>query len=175
MTTYNTESFMALDTQTQNNLELFRSSRSGKSEGSLLAVIDLTRTAMGGRLLRKWVGQPLLDITELTQRLDAVEWFYQDNLMRNRVISLFNDMADMERLINRIKANIASPRELAALKRGLEIVPKLKEILGGSPLDWLKENLKPQPDIVELITKSISRPTSCQPGRRRSYTTRFFS
>jgi DNA mismatch repair protein MutS len=155
LTTYNTEAFMALDTQTQNNLELFRNSRYGKFEGSLLAVVDLTRTAMGGRLLRKWLGQPLLDISELTKRLDAVDWFFRDNLVRQQVIGLLSDMADIERLINRVKANIASPRELTALKQGLETVPRLREILNSSPLEWLKENLKPQPDIVELISKSI--------------------
>jgi DNA mismatch repair protein MutS len=70
---------MALDVQTQNNLELFRSSRTGKSEGSLLSVIDLTRTSMGGRLLRKWLGQPILELKELTSRQDAIEWFLKEN------------------------------------------------------------------------------------------------
>jgi DNA mismatch repair protein MutS len=155
LTTYSAESFMALDTQTQNNLELFRSSRSGKSEGSLLAVIDLTRTAMGGRLLRKWVGQPLLDIKEIESRHLAVGWFNNDSLLRSQMVGLLSNMADLERLINRVKGNIASPRELAALKRGLDIVPQIKDILDNSPLEWLKENFKPQPDILELINKSL--------------------
>ncbi len=155
LTTYSTESYMALDMQTQNNLEIFRSSRSGKAEGSLLSVIDLTRTAMGGRLLRRWLGQPLLDIAVLTQRQDAIQFFYQDSLVRGQTISLLNDMADMERLINRVRSNIASPREIVALKHGLETIPKLKEVLENSTLAWLKEDLKPQPDIVELIGKSM--------------------
>ncbi|MDD5704241.1 MAG: DNA mismatch repair protein MutS, partial [Dehalococcoidales bacterium] len=146
---------MALDMQTQDNLELFRSSRSGKAENSLLAVIDLTRTAMGGRLIRKWVGQPALDISGLTRRLDAVEWFYGDSLVRQQVIGLLSNMADLERLINRIRSNIASPREIAALKRGLETIPSLKEKLEGCRMEWLKEGLKPQPEIVDLIGRSL--------------------
>ncbi len=119
---------------------------------------------MGGRLLRKWLGQPLLDINILRQRQDAVEYFHNDSLIRNQVISLLSDMADMERLINRIKGNIASPRELIALKRGLETIPRLIEILKDSPLDWLKEDLKPQPDIVELISKVYRGTAAGQPG-----------
>ena len=73
LSTYSTSSFMALDVNTQNNLELFRTSRSGATGGSLLSIIDLTKTAMGGRLLKRWLGQPLLDITELARRQDAIE------------------------------------------------------------------------------------------------------
>jgi len=158
LSTYSTGSFMALDIQTQNNLELFRSTGradGGKVDRSLLGVIDLTRTAMGGRLLRKWLGQPLLDLTELVRRQDAVEWFSRETLLRTRVISLLSDMADLERSITRIKGNIASPRELVALKRGLEAVPAIKEALESSSLACLKESLKPQPAIIELISSSI--------------------
>lgn len=155
LNTYSTEDFMALDFQTQNNLELFRSSRSGKTEGSLLAVIDLTRTAMGGRLLRKWVGQPLLDIEALQKRQAAVDWFFQNGLTRTGAIALLSDMADMERLINRVKGRIATPREVAALKRGLESVPQFKVLLENCDLEWLKTELKPQTELVELISQSL--------------------
>jgi DNA mismatch repair protein MutS len=155
LATYSTDSFMALDMQTQNNLELFRSSHAGRAEGSLLSVIDLTRTAMGGRLLRRWLGQPLLDIGELSRRQDAAEWFYRDSLVRSQVIGLLSDIIDLERSINRVKGNIASPRELVTLKRGLEIIPKLKEILESSQIESLKQDLRSQPDIVELISKSL--------------------
>ena len=158
MATYSPQSYMALDRQTQSNLEIFRpSSRldSARAEGSLLSVIDLTRTAMGGRQLRKWLGQPLLDTRELTRRQSAVEWFFEDSLRRSQTIKYLNDMPDMERLINRIRGNMASPRELVALKRGLESIPQLRELLDTGPLDWLKENIIPQPDIVELINKSL--------------------
>jgi DNA mismatch repair protein MutS len=158
LSTYSTEAFMALDLQTQDNLELFRSSSrrdSAKTDGSLLSVLDLTRTPMGGRLLRKWVGQPLLDLDELKRRQDAIEWFYKDGQVKGRVISLLSDMSDLERVINRIKGNLAGPREPVALKRGLETVPALKEILDNSPLERLKENIRPQPEIVELISHAL--------------------
>ncbi|HSW57892.1 MAG TPA: DNA mismatch repair protein MutS, partial [Dehalococcoidales bacterium] len=155
LNTYSTGSFMALDFQTQNNLDLFQSSRSGKTGGSLLSVLDLTRTAMGGRMLRKWIGQPLLDLPALDQRLDAVEWFFQNSVTRLRAIGLLSDMADMERLINRIKGRIASPREVAAMKRGLEILPEMKDLLQTCPLQWLSAEIKPHPDLIELIRLSL--------------------
>ncbi len=156
LTTYSTESFMALDLQTQNNLELLHSSRTLKAEGSLLSVLDFTRTAMGGRLLRKWLGQPLLDIQQLNQRLDAVQWAYNESLKRLKFIALLSDVADMERLINRIKTGIASPREIIALRKGLEVIPEIKSIIEASPLNWLEKDLHPQPEIVELIGKAIN-------------------
>lgn len=155
LNTYATEAFMALDYQTQNNLELFRSTRTGKIDGSLLSVIDLTRTPMGGRLLRKWVGQPLLDLDALQQRQSAVDWFFHNGQARARTIALFNDMADLERLTNRIKTQIAGPREVVALKRGLETVPAFRETLAECPLEGLKVDIRPQTDLVELITKAL--------------------
>jgi DNA mismatch repair protein MutS len=153
LTTYSTDSFMALDEQTQRNLELFSSSRSGSVGGSLLSIIDLTRTAMGGRLLKRWLGQPLLDITELNKRQDAIGWFYDSTLARNQTISLLGEVADPERLINRIKGGIAAPRELASLRRSLEVIPKLRQVL--ELIDWLKDELKPCPEVVDLVSRAI--------------------
>ncbi len=129
LSTYYTKEFMALDAQTQRNLEIFQGARSGNSDGSLLAVIDATKTPMGGRLLRKRLGQPLLDPAELNRRLDAVAWFVDNSMARHQVVAALKDTADLERLINRIRSEIAIPRELVTLKHSLETVPKLKEIL----------------------------------------------
>jgi len=161
LTTYSTDSFMALDVQTQRNLELFHSSRFGTVGGSLLSIIDLTRTAMGGRLLRRWLGQPLLDITELNKRQDAIGWFYAHALTRNQTISLLGEVADLERLINRVKGDIAAPRELIALRRSLEVIPKLQQVLESeSSINWLMGELKPCPEVVDLISQAIVE----QPG-----------
>jgi len=154
LSTYSTDSFMALDEQTQRNLELFQGNRSGTTEGSLLSIIDLTKTAMGGRLLKRWLGQPLLDVAELNKRQDAISWFYENTLARSQTISLLGGVTDLERLINRVKSGIASPRELVALRRTLELIPRLKPIL-DSPITWLREGLKPCQDIVDLISKAI--------------------
>jgi len=157
LSTYSTDSFMALDEQTQTNLDLFRSSRSGTAVGSLLSVIDLTKTAMGGRLLKRWLGQPLLDITELVKRQDAINWFYDNTLARNQAVSSLGDVADLERLINRIRGNIATPVELVTLRCGLEVIPKLREVIeGDSSINWLKDELKPRQDVVDLISEAIA-------------------
>jgi DNA mismatch repair protein MutS len=159
LTTYATDSFMALDEQAQRNLEIFQGARSGSVEGSLLSVIDATRTPMGGRLLRKWLGQPLLDVEALDKRLDAIGWFVENTLVRRRVIGILKDLADLERLINRVRGEIAIPRELIMLRRSLEAVPKLKEIIDSAgatdTIDWLKDGLKPCDEVVVLISNAI--------------------
>jgi DNA mismatch repair protein MutS len=156
LATYATGSFMALDQQTQTNLELFRGSRSGNVSGSLLSVIDLTKTAMGGRLLKRWLGQPLLDITELVKRQDAIQCFYDNTLVRGQVISSLGEVVDLERLINRVKSNIAGPRELVSLRRTLEAIPGLQKIVEShTSVKWLSEALRPCPDVVALIAGAI--------------------
>jgi DNA mismatch repair protein MutS len=165
LTTYFTDAFMALDSQTQINMELFRSSRSGTVSGSLLSVIDLTRTAMGGRLLKRWLGQPLLDISELVKRQDAIAWFADNTLPRSEAISLLGEVPDLERLINRIRGGIAQPGELANLRRGLEIIPELREIIEDTgELGWLKDELKVRDDVVGLLCEAIMEMPSSNLG-----------
>ena len=165
LSTYFTDSFMALDVQTQRNLELFRTSRDGTAEGSLLSVIDRTKTAAGGRLLRRWLSQPLLDITELKRRQDTIGWFADNSLARNSTISLLNEIADLERLINRVRSGTALPRELVTLRRNLEAVPGMKEIIGESgQLGWLNDRIKPHPEAVRLICEAITDEPAASPG-----------
>ena len=154
LATYSTESFMTLDAQTRRNLELFQSSRLGLTAGSLLSVIDLTKTPMGGRLLKKWLGQPLLDIKQLERRQQAVACFMLPQ--RAEIISLLSKLGDVERLINRVRAGIATPRELVSLRRSLEQLPQLKTILSAdAALEWLYSELKPCEDVVSLIFSAI--------------------
>jgi DNA mismatch repair protein MutS len=157
LATYTTDNFMALDEQTQRNLEIFQGARSGSLEGSLLSVIDATKTSMGGRLLRKWLGQPLLDVPALNKRQDAIDWFAYKTLERRQIIDMLKNVVDLERLINRVRSEIAIPRELVTLRRSLEAIPKLKEIIdaGDGAIDWLKEELKPCPEPIDLISKAI--------------------
>ncbi len=167
LATYATESFMALDVQTQRNLELFQASRTGAVEGSLLSVIDLTRTAAGGRMLKKWLGQPLLDIAKLTRRQEAIGWFVDGTLARRQTVSLLGEVADLERLINRVKSCIVLPREMVTLRRSLEAVPKLREILESEDshaIDWLTGELKPCPEVIDLIAGAIADEPSAGPG-----------
>ncbi|MDD5591540.1 MAG: DNA mismatch repair protein MutS, partial [Dehalococcoidales bacterium] len=159
LTTYSTDSFMALDAQTQKNLELFYSGREHKSDGSLLSVIDLTRTPMGSRLLKRWLGQPLLDITELNKRQDIITWFFDNTMARNQTTSWLDKVGDLERLINRIRSDVATPRELIGLKQGLEVIPQLIEVIDAdnedSVIGSLRKELKPRQDVIDLITEAI--------------------
>jgi len=156
LSTYSTDSFMSLDDRAQSNLEISRSA-GGAYKGSLLSIIDQTKTAMGGRLLRRWLSQPLLEIKELTLRQDAIAWFVESSLARAKLIALFSQIADIERLINRTAGGSALPAELIALRRSLETLPAILETLGssGAGIDWLKSNLKPMPDVVELIARAL--------------------
>ena len=125
LTIYTTGSFMALDSQTRRNLELFAAGRNESKELSLLAALDRTKTPMGGRLLRQWLGQPLLDLPELDQRLDAVDHFYLDGLKRANSISALGKVSDLERIVGRIVSGTVAPRELIALKDGKhEFIPR---------------------------------------------------
>ena len=152
---YSTGSFMALDSQTRRNLELFSAGRNESKELSLLATLDRTKTPMGGRLLRQWLGQPLLGLPELEQRLDAVDHFYQDGLKRASAVSRLAKVADLERIAGRIVSGSVLPRELVALKDGLAAVPGLCESLDNPKLDWLQTQLAPLPDVCSLIHDSI--------------------
>jgi DNA mismatch repair protein MutS len=157
LATYSTDSFMTLDGQTIRNLELFQGGRWGETGHSLLSIIDLSKTAMGGRLLKNWLGHPLLDLALLNRRQEAVAWFHQNNLARQKVISLLSDIADLERLINRVSSGRVMPRELLALRSSLEKVPGLiAAIADGDDINWLSGELKPCPDIVDLIARAIA-------------------
>ena len=158
--TYNATGHMVLDAQTRRNLELFAGGREGRREGSLLAVLDQTRTALGARLLRRWLGQPLLDITSLHERQDLVTSFFEDGLRRGSLREALGAIPDLERLVGRIGAGIASPREVVALRRGLEAVEGVRQALAGdeagSPAERLLSGLLPCEDMIQLIADAIA-------------------
>ncbi|MCB0195402.1 MAG: DNA mismatch repair protein MutS, partial [Anaerolineae bacterium] len=147
LTAYSTDSFMNLDASTRRNLELTETIRGGSSQGSLLGVLDNTITAMGGRLLRTWLHQPLLDVDALNQRLDDVETFTQQTLTRGDLRTCLKEVADLERLTNRVSQGIALPRDLLAIQRSLHIVPHAVEILAA--LEGKAEAKKEIPEIEE--------------------------
>jgi len=150
---------MTLDGQTIRNLELFQGGRWGETGNSLLSIIDLTKTAMGGRLLKNWLGRPLVDLAVLNRRQGAVAWFHENSLSREKVIHLLSDIADLERLVNRAGGGRIIPRELLGLRSGLERVPDLRMAMteGDAPIaSWLSDELKPCPDIVDLIGRAIA-------------------
>jgi len=157
LATYSTDSFMILDGQTTRNLELFQGGRWGETGNFLLSIIDLTRTPMGGRLLKNWLGHPLLDVAELNKRQEAVAWFHRNTMARQKVLSLLTDIADLERLVNRVGSGKVMPRELITIRSSLEKIPELREAMEvGSSVDWLRGELKPSPDIVGVIDQAIA-------------------
>jgi DNA mismatch repair protein MutS len=160
--TYSTSEFMTLDASTRRNLELTRTIRTGSVKGALLGVLDDTVTAMGGRLLRQWLNQPLLDVDKLEQRLDAVEALYQDTPTRTQVMALLKELSDLERLTSRTVQHIAVPRDLVGIRKGLEKVPRIREALSqlkglddGHPLHTLLSQLDPCEEVAALIGEAI--------------------
>ncbi len=156
--TYSTDTFMALDPQTRRNLELFEGGRWGAKGQSLLSVLDQTQTPMGARLLRRWVGQPLLDLEALERRLDAVAWLHASDVRRQRIRAELAEVSDLERAVQRIGTGVAFPRELAGLRRSLERVPALRGLTeeAGAEMAWLTSELDPCERAVERIKATIA-------------------
>jgi DNA mismatch repair protein MutS len=127
---YSPSRFLVLDASARRHLELFASSREGSRRGTLLETLDVTRTSMGSRLLGRWLGQPLLDINAINQRLDRVEAFFAGGLRRSETRDRLRELPDLERIVGRITAGAAAPRDLAALRRGVAAYPGLIEASG---------------------------------------------
>ena len=161
--TYSTRAFMTLDPATRRNLELTQTIRSGAIQGSLLGVLDETRTAMGARLLREWLTQPLLDVHALDARLARVDALYRDTARREAIRDLLKRVADLERLTNRIAQGIATPRDVVAIRTSLQVVPKILAVQGSksevqgetSNFELRTLNLDACPDLVALIARAI--------------------
>ncbi|REJ37467.1 MAG: DNA mismatch repair protein MutS [Bacillota bacterium] len=140
ITTYSTADHMVLDGATRRSLELVRTLRDGSFKGSLLWVLDKTETAMGGRMLRRWLDQPLLDRRAIEARLDAVEDLVRHSDLRRELRSILRSVADIERLIGRVAYRSANARDLVALRHSLERVPRIKELILSRPVrDSLRE------------------------------------
>ena len=144
---YSVDTFMFLDPQTRRNLELLESAGSRK-RGSLIDVLDQTRTPMGARLLRQWVSQPLLDIDRLVRRQDAIARFVDNAMLRAEMRAALKNIGDMERTVNRIVQGVALPRDLVRLREGLRAVPALAALLGDAPFASLEAGAigEPPPD-----------------------------
>jgi len=137
--TYTVDTFMTLDRYTRRNLELMETARSGGVRGSLLWVLDHTQTAMGGRLLRRLVGQPLLEVAPLERRLDAVAELVELPVVRAQIRSVLTQVGDMERLAGRICQGVATPLDLVALRESLVALLELDALLSGAVCDALCE------------------------------------
>jgi DNA mismatch repair protein MutS len=155
--TYTTARFLTLDPATRRNLELTETLRERKVRGSLLGVLDQTMTPMGGRLLHTRLTQPLVDRAAIEARLDEVEAFYQDSILRGRLRAALREMPDLERLANRALSGIAGPRDLLGIRRALEAVQALQQEVAqaGGALAGLFQALDPCPELIDLIGRGI--------------------
>jgi DNA mismatch repair protein MutS len=149
---------MAIDPASWRNLELTQTIRGGEKTGSLICVLDQTETAMGGRLLRSWIHQPLLKVEEITYRQDGIEVFFRSSTLRETIISYLKSIHDMARLVGRIDAGLANARDLIALKESMLVIPGIKTALcscQGKVIEDILLELDELSDIVELIDTSI--------------------
>lgn len=159
LSVYDANDYMTLNPATRRNLELTESLR-GKKSASLLGVVDETVTAMGARLLRQRVNQPLLEVERLNRRLDELEAFYEDALLRADIRELLKSLPDLERLANRAVSGRATPRDLENVKVALNGVPRLRSLISelSEPperLLALVERLDPCRETADLIERAI--------------------
>ena len=155
---YATGNYMVLDSSTRRNLELLETMREKQKRGSLLWVLDKTRTAMGARLLRTWIEQPLISREDILKRQNAIEELNLNYISREELGEYLNPVYDLERLIGRISYKTANPRDLLAFRNSIAMVPHIKRLLGEFTSDALKEleqELDPLEDLEDLITRAI--------------------
>jgi DNA mismatch repair protein MutS len=165
LTTYSLADYMRLDAITRRNLELSRTLREGRTVGSLLHVLDRTETAMGARLLRRWIQQPLLDEARINARLDAVEELVSSSggdegnpFLRADLRQLLDGLYDVERLVGRVGFGNANARDLVALRKSLARIPGIKALLAGARsgrLRALDGNLDELADVTALIGRAL--------------------
>jgi len=162
LSTYSTSGFMVLDAAARRNLELTHSMSSETRGASLLSIIDKTRTAMGGRLLRKWLDQPLLEVERINRRLDCVEEFFSNVLLREETRDTLAGIQDLERLMSRIVAESANARDLVGLSQSLGVLPALAAGLNGVNSQRLK-TLAAAIEFLEPLVSLIESAIVCDP------------
>lgn len=148
--TYQLTDYLILDPQTRRNLELTQTIREGAFVGSLLWVLDRSRTAMGGRTLRRWLMQPLRDSEQIRLRQDTIQELLENPSLRARLGSLLDSLYDLERLANRVGSGTANPREMVALGSSLGKLPQLAELVGEAKTPLLQSLQQVDPALVEL-------------------------
>lgn len=158
ITPYLASRFMLLDSSTRRNLELTETLREKQKRGSLLWVLDKTKTAMGARQLRNDIEQPLIDITEINDRLDTIEQLCKNTVSRDEIREYLNPIYDMERLLGKVSYKSANPRDLIAFANSMEMLPHIKTVLKDMDAKLLKEidgQIDGLEDLFHLIKSSI--------------------
>lgn len=156
---YSSESFMVLDLSSRKNLELTSNARDGGKKGSLLWVLDKTKTSMGARLLRKWLEQPLLDKVEIDRRLESVGVFKENVIDREELKEILNTVYDIERIVGKITYATVNAKELLSLRNSLQYLPDFHNLLSSFPsyiTDEIFTRFDELTDIYELLESSIN-------------------
>ena len=155
---YTAERYMLIDSSSRRNLELVETLREKQKRGSLLWVLDKTKTAMGARTLRSFVEQPLIDAEEINRRLEALEELNEKPMLRDEIREYLNSVYDLERLVSRISFKSANPRDMVAFASSLEMIPYIKQVLKDFQAPILKEiyeDMDSLEDITDLIKHAI--------------------
>ena len=155
---YSVSKYMSLDLNTRRNLELTEKMRDKSKKGTLLWVLDKTSTSMGGRMLRRWINDPLIDVNEINKRLDSVKELKDSQMLKGEIIDSLKRVYDIERLIGKISYGNANGRDLISLKNSLGQLPDLKLVLSKCNSKLLKElyeELDELKDVYKLIDESI--------------------
>lgn len=151
---YTTSKYMTLDISARRNLELTERMKDNSKKGTLLWVLDKTSTSMGGRLIRRWINEPLIDITEINKRLNAVEELKNSLILRGDTVEALKKVYDIERLVGKISYGNANARDMISLKNSLKQLPELKTVLARTKTELL-QNLYLNLDVLEDIHKLI--------------------
>ena len=158
ITIYSLSKYMSLDINARRNLEITEKMRDKSKKGTLLWVLDKTSTSMGGRLLRRWLNDPLLEVKEIQERLDAVKELKDNMMLRGEITDTLKKVYDIERLAGKMTYGNANARDMITLKNSLERLPEVKSVLEmcqSHKLKELYENLDELKDVFALIEKSI--------------------
>lgn len=166
---YTTGQFMMIDTSTRRNLELTETLREKQKRGSLLWVLDKTRTAMGARMMRSWIEQPLIDRQAILERQNAVDELNMNFISREEICEYLNPIYDLERLMGRISYRTANPRDLISFKNSIDMLPHIKRLLKDFSCEALKntnEEMDELADLADLIGRAIEEdpPISVRDG-----------
>lgn len=156
---YNPSDYMQLDYSTKRNLEITFTMQEGTREGSLISILDKTETAMGGRMLKKWISAPLRRLEPILQRQECVTEFFENKTLRKNLQNEFKEIGDLERLISRICTGRATPREIVHVKLSLKKIPLVKQLLdqaGSKTIKAINEKLIDLENLIEKIETSIN-------------------
>ena len=158
ITPYITDKYMLIDSSTRRNLELTETMREKEKRGSLLWVLDKTKTAMGARMLRSFIEQPLIEEEAINERLDAVEEINRQEMDREEIREYLGPVYDLERLISRVSYQSANPRDLIAFKTSIGMIPHIRRLLGQFQSEELKkvyEDMDELQDLYQVLDKAI--------------------